>query len=71
VHRSLSGFKEATISLAAMVRLFKIGQLFQSAKGYPMQNWKTKAVQYEPNEREIAHRVRNSCQPLANQFVWP
>jgi hypothetical protein len=59
------------MSLAALVRLFKIGQLFQSAKGYPMRNRKTKAVLYEPNERQIAHRVRNCCQPRAIRFVWP
>jgi hypothetical protein len=48
------------MSLAALVRLFKIGQLFQSAKGYPMRNRKTKAVLYEPNEQDV-HRVSNPC----------
>jgi len=33
-------FNGATMSFAALVRLFKIGQLFQSAKGYPMRNRK-------------------------------
>jgi hypothetical protein len=60
----------AIIRVAGVGCLFKSDQIFQWPESTLCRLQKSKAVLYEPNERQMAHRVGISCQPFSDPVCW-
>jgi hypothetical protein len=60
-----------SVRVAGVGCLFKIEQFFKSPEATLCGLDRLKAVLYEPNEGQIAHRVRFTCQtPLSGSACW-